>query len=540
MNEKHNTFCPDCGEKVYRRHSARGKIRYKHRESQHLDCDWWGTQPDGVELDMMTGVDPAVAAALKKKIVAARGGKITYVITSAQNATPCEPKAWASLLGYCKHNNAQLLVVPFRYRNPTSTWGARAQEDDWWTGDEKTGNVLPYLINQRVSLNKHLMLLADIMTQPTAMDPLEGFENISGAQSAIIGHPRLEMDTIPTPQSALPKILTTTGCITKKNYIPSKAGKKGEFHHTYGATVVEIDGPRFHMRQINMTRDGSFCDLLYEYSGDKRRKYDRVAALVMGDTHVEVIDPKVVKATFTAEDSIVKTLRPEHLVWHDVFDGASINHHERGRVFHEFVKFKSGRRSAEDEVRRTLDFIDQMTPEETKNVIVPSNHNDFLREWVENTDGRRDVQNIMFWAETVQAICGSKNTRWTPSGVAVQDAFAYWGEKLLKCAPRTVFLRRNQAFQILDVEVGYHGDRGPGGKPGSRESFSKIGVRSIIGHKHAPGIKAGAYQVGTSSHLDLTYAAGDPSAWLHTHCIIYPNGKRCLVNIIEGKWRPSA
>jgi hypothetical protein len=466
------------------------------------------------------------------------GGRATYVITSAQNGTNVHKNGLQSLLTYCLKNRAQLLVIPYRYKNPTSQWSKANREDDSWNPA-----ILPYLVTKRTDLNNHLTLLADIMTQPTATRPLEGFETLSGSKSAIIGHPKLELKTVATPQEKLPKVLTTTGSITEKNYITSKAGKKGEHHHTFGATIVEVENEdRFHIRQINMKDDGSFCDLLDEYDGGDVRHYDRVPALVMGDTHVNVIDGQVVAATFRGPTSIVGTLKPKVLVWHDVHDGTAKNHHDRGRMFHEFVKHTSKQDDVGEEVKRTVGFIDRMTPPNTKNIIVPSNHNDFLREWVENVDPRRDPENIMFWAETVRAICASENTRWTENGVAVQDVFTYWAEKLLSpnVKKRTTFLRRDQASQIEGIEVGYHGDKGPGGARGSRLAFSKIGVKSIIGHAHAPGITDGCYQAGTNSRLGLTYASGSPSGWLHTDCVIYPNGKRSLINIIDGKWRVSA
>jgi len=178
-----------------------------------------------------------------------------------------------------------------------------------------------------------------------------------------------------------------------------------------------------------------------------------------------------------------------------------------------------------------------VTPADTRNIFVPSNHNDFLREWVENTDPRRDPENGNFWCRVFLDIIDSPNTKWTPSGVTVEDAFAHLAKKRLKSTGRATFLRRDQPYQIRDIEVAYHGDKGSGGAPGSISGFAKIGVRSIIGHTHAPGIKAGAYQVGTSSRLDLTYATGGPSGWLNSHCVIYPNGKRSLINVIDGNWR---
>ena len=85
-------------------------------------------------------------------------------------------------------------------------------------------------------------------------------------------------------------------------------------------------------------------------------------------------------------------------------------------------------------------------------------------------------------------------------------------------------------------EVGYHGHFGPGGARGTLKAFTKIGAKSVIAHLHVPGIDKGAYQVGTTSKLKAEYVKG-PHAWLHTHCVIYPNGKRSLINIIDGKWR---
>lgn len=536
MAKTKQLLCPKCYEPVIKNGTANVKRnplqQYIHPPEIRKNCNWAGTAAVGAKAAQRTGLPEHVSKRNKAEVLRAKGTKVKYVITSAQNATPVHERALQSLLTYCKVNDARLLVIPYRYKNPTSIWSKRARSEDWWAKE-----LTPYIIGERIFLSKHLVLLADIMTQPTAERPLDGFESISGPQSAIIGHPKLELTTVPTPQEKLPKLLTTTGAITRRNYIESKAGKKGEFHHTFGACVVEMDGEAFHIRQLNMRADGSFCDLLAEYAGESVVRYERVPALVMGDTHVEVADPEAVRATFEGPDSMVAVLKPGTLVWHDVFDGQSLNHHERGRAFHDYVKHHAMRNDVEAEVMRTLAFIDKHTPPDTQNVIVPSNHNDFLKEWVENTDARRDPTNGRFWCETFLAIVKSPDTTWTPAGVTVQDPFAFWGAAHLRCADRTKFLKRGESHVIKGIEVGFHGDRGPGGAKGSRAAFRRIGVKSIIGHVHAPGIMDGCYQVGTTSRLGLTYAVGSPSAWLNTHCIVYPNGKRSLVSAIYGKWR---
>jgi hypothetical protein len=61
--------------------------------------------------------------------------------------------------------------------------------------------------------------------------------------------------------------------------------------------------------------------------------------------------------------------------------------------------------------------------------------------------------------------------------------------------------------------------------------------KSITGHKHSPGIFRDAFVVGTSTVLNLDYAAGAPSSWMNTHAVLYPNGKAQLINIIEGDFK---
>lgn len=505
---------------------ARGVQRFRC-DPELGGCGWHGTKPVGIEEYENRGIDRKTADGLHRKLRAERGVR-RYVVTAAQNATPVHMQFFASLRNYCIRMGAQLIVIPYRYRNPTSMWTERAAADDWWAPE-----LAPYLLDRRIELNRHLVLLADIKTQPTATSPLQGFETMTGSRSAIVGHPKLELVTVPTPQERLPKILTTTGAVTERNYIPSKAGKKGEFHHTFGACVVELEGGLFHMRQINAVKDGSFCELEYEYGPDWR-KPSELAGLVMGDTHVEFVDPDVVKATF-GPGGIVQSLRPKYLVWHDVHDFYSRSHWHRGEVFVNYVKHHTGRDNVEKMLDETFAFIDRHTPKGATNIFVSSNHpNNHLSRWLKETDPRGDPENCVFWARTFEALC--MRARMTDSGARTVDPFTYWAKKKLNVAGQCVFLDQDQNYQINGIEVGYHGDHGPNGARGNIRSFGKIGAKPVIGHGHSPGIKDGVYQTGTNSRLRLEFMRG-PSSWLHTDCLIYRNGKRTLLNVIDGKWR---
>src|SRR5206468_12365404 len=119
----------------------------------------------------------------------------------------------------------------------------------------------------------NLVLAADVKTQPTASSPLSGFESLTGGESCILGHTKMQLRSVPVPTGRYPKLLTTTGACTKPNFTDSKAGALGKFPHYLGAVLVELDGKRFHLRQLNADRlDGSFIDLdtLYTPQGVRR------------------------------------------------------------------------------------------------------------------------------------------------------------------------------------------------------------------------------------------------------------------------------
>lgn len=495
--------------------------RWKCREPK---C---GKRTTAVARDPSIGIDQKRVKRLHRAVRSAKGIR-RYVVTAAQNATPVNSAFFASLKKYCAYNKAQLLVVPYRYKNPTSIWSAKAQDDDWWAPE-----LVPFLLDKRVKLNPNLMLMGDIKTQPTANSPLQGFESIAGPMSAIIGHPKLELLTVPTPQHRVPKILTTTGAVTERNYLPSKAGKKGEFHHTFGACAIEIKGSVFHMRQLNAVKDGSFMDLdkCYRPSKPVESKIP-LSALVMGDSHIEFMDPSVARATFGA-GGLVDMLRPEHVVWHDAWDGYARNHHHEGEAFINFVKHHTGNDDVEAALDKAFKFIDAGTRKGTKNIFVPSNHPDVLAKWVKRADWRSDPRNAVFLLKT--ALVMLEGSSMTNSGTRTIDPFIYWAKHKLKTAGQALFLHRDESFQLHGIELCYHGDQGANGARGSRKSFTRIGTKVIIGHAHSPGISEGAYQTGTNSRLRLEYNRG-PSSWLHTDCALYRNGKRSLINIIDGEW----
>ena len=449
-----------------------------------------------------------------------------FIITAAQNATPLHEDWWAVLQMMSQELKAELLVIPLRYKNPTSQWSGSQQNAEHWAAAAR-----PFLWNTRHLLGPNLMILGDIKIQPTASSPLVGAEALSLQASGIVGHTKLQMRSVATPSNRMAKVLTTTGACTVSNYTDSRSGSIGAFHHSLSAVLVEIDGRQFHLRHVHYSVNLRSCtDLGTRYTATGSSAAPRPKAIVFGDTHVDAIDPDVEQGTF-GKGGMVSVLKPEYLIWHDLLDAYSCNPHHIGNPFTAVAKARTGMDRVEAEVSRAIEFVAKRNPKNCTSIIVGSNHNDMLRRWIISNDWRNDPINAKFYLSTALAMVDGVSL--TRSGVTYPDPFAYWFRDAK--IPNTRVLDEDESFMLCGVELGMHGDTGPNGARGSISNLRRIGVKSIIGHSHSPGIDEGAYQVGTSTGLRLEYNHG-PSSWLNCHAILHADGKRQLVMLVDGKW----
>jgi hypothetical protein len=526
--------CPKCGKAMHRGpKAASGKLRWRcvgPRPERKL-C-YSTTDPTKPVRSQSGATKKPQKAVLFRRTV---GGKTTVLVTAAQNATPAHEGFLKTLETHANAvSAADILVIPYRYKNPTSAFNKPAQaeieDDEWWDSSLKK-----YLCNQRKRLNANLILMADIKVQATTGKPLAMMDALSHAESGIFGHPKLQLRTVPTPAHAMPKILTTTGTATKVNYSDTRLGKIAEFHHTIGATVVELHGKTFHLRQINASKaTGEYDDLDRHYSASDVTVANRAKALVLGDWHKDYALPSVGQATF-GPGGMVSVLKPEVIAWHDLNDSYATNPHHKGNWVIANAKAASGRFDARAELERACSYVAQHTPADTLSVIVPSNHNDFLSRWMMTTDPR-DLTGANFdlWIETAAAMKASAKS--TLKGTEYIDAFVYWARKFFEGHSNVRVLERGESFAVADVELGLHFDKGPNGARGSLQNLRRIGTKIMGGHGHGPGIDEGGTQVGTATG-QLEYAIGGPSGWLNTHGVIYSTGKRSLLNIIGNQWR---
>jgi hypothetical protein len=338
-----------------------------------------------------------------------------------------------------------------------------------------------------------------------------GFEGITGESSCILGHPRVHLKSLPVLEGNPHKVLMSTGAVSIKNYTDSGAGKKGEFHHTYGFVIVEVkDENVFFARQVTAKEDGSFIDLYFKVDEGRVSKIDSVSALVLGDTHVANIDVDVDKVT----KKLVKKIKPKTIVVHDIKDGESISHHDLKDPIELYRKHLEGRDLLKKEVDLTLDWLGSMieTAPTSEIVVVRSNHDDFVDRWIKNADWKKDIKNSVEYMEYARLLL----TNEAPNGIVPY--------LINKKFPQVKTLDRDDSYKMNNWQLAVHGDVGQNGSRGSLEQFSKLNTKMVVGHYHAPERIDGSLAVGTSTKLRLGYNIG-PSSWMHSHVIIHENGK---------------
>lgn len=449
-----------------------------------------------------------------------------FILTSAQSGTKIFKPFWDNLLAYADHVGAQVMVSRFRY-NVSAQQAKQSKTDgiasnaDWYAPE-----IEPYVFDDRVMLCEGLVWAGDMNILPTATDPLSGLDSFTGLDSCIFPHAKIALKSIATAMGDPPKKNYTTGAVTLSNYIKRKAGQKAEFHHAYGAAMVEVDqAGDYFVRQLNANNDGSFFDLEKFISGGKIGP-STIAALSAGDIHSRNIDPVVKEATW-GDGGLIDVLRPQRQFLGDVLDFESRSHHNS--LFDAYKLHCSGGDSVEGEIRETFECIASLTRPWCKTYIKKANHDEHLERWLRESNFKTDFINAPFYLEAMAA-----NMR------AIQDkdqdfdllewALSRFGDLGVE------FIPRNKTVVVAGIDMGQHGDQGPNGSRGTARNISKTGRKANIEHSHSSQIVDGCYQAGTSTRLDLSYLKG-PSSWSHCHILTDVHGKRQIVEIKNGKWR---
>lgn len=489
-------YCPECGHKGMSALSDKaqsGRSRYKCPS-----CDFRTTTTLYTE--------PQILPAFQSDAIKS---KKRFIITSAVNDTGIVTEAHKVFVKMAKVLDAAYLIIPGVYKNPDLKNQGVVNNYTW------PKEILPYVCDADVKLCDNLVVRGKTRIQYTAINPLSGMNHAGDARSEIFGHPQIAMEMVPTPKNVIPKMMLTTGSISVKNYGGSKTAKKAEFHHSIGAVMVEIEGGKFWTTQLRFDGEGvALYDTYYTCKGTKKNK--PVAAVVYGDVHVHSLTAQM----WGNMNRTQKILKPCKQVFHDVHDHHIGSHHSEGNKLFTMGQNKQKDFSIRAELDAAVDFLDSMQ----NCVVVDSNHDRHLDQWFNRFKPASDPINIDLYYELGEMV------RLADRPMGLFEAY------VRKYAKNThEFTNPNVVFDILNIDVSQHGDKGPNGARGSAKSFAKTGWKTVIGHGHTPAIEKGAYVAGV--HGQGEYAKGY-SSWAEVDVIIYHNGKRGMLFTIGGKLPP--
>ena len=425
---------------------------------------------------------------------------ILYAVQN--NAVICDP-----VMGTIRQVAAELdaVIIPCRVgyivdkdRDSLDHVPADTRCDPFWIGD-------------------HLVLAGDVI--PTAKKPINHAKLTSGGRKlTILPHTRQQAESLPRAKGSPESWAITTGAATLPRYRQGRAGAEAHADHCLGFTIVEPDGS---FRQIQLDENGIGYHAGIRFSPDGITDQTG-GVLVLGDIHAEKIDPDFLDKTA----ALIETIKPDHIVIHDLFDMCSRNHHNRqSGVF----LASQGDRTVADDLRDAIDVLDEIqgAHPDAAIYVVNSNHDRALDVWLDDpsVDPRRDAANLPLWCD-LQKLRYQIALAGDPLPVTLESAIAILMDETegVVYGDNVRFLGEDESLMINGIEYGQHGDRGINGARGGYAAFEKLGSCYVIGHSHS-GYKNGrrVAVAGVTGSLDMGYNKG-ASSWSHSHVYVGPDG----------------
>ena len=519
--------------------------RYQATRAPTSDCIvcqgiWDEAKANGAKRDR-DREKPVIAGRVKvagrQKLRQPRGKIVSrYLFSSAQNNTHLHAALWENLLALKKEYKAGLFISRFTYNKGThgsksvkpGTKKASDAQQLWY--DDR---ILPFVMDQSLQVAPGLVFCGETNISPTAARPLSGLDSYTGRQSCMIPHTKIAMQSVASGKHEPTKFMYTTGTVTVRNYIQKKAGLKAQFHHAYGALLVEVNAEgNWWVRQLNADSEGTLYDWDLRVKDGHVTRGHRVEAITWGDWHAPSNDPTVTALAYD-KGGIVDKLRPKYQFMHDVDDFRARSHHDRKDPHKKFRRYVEGRDSVEKEIQAVAGLLRRAHREWCETVVVDSNHDQALSRWLREADFKDDPVNALFYLRLSLAVYGA---------IAKGDKNFHVLEHAVRAYDKTAgatFLREGDGFIICPdanggIQCGEHGDLGPNGTRGTDATFSRLGRKVTRGHPHSASIYDGTYTVGCGCLLDMEWNRGQ-SSWSHTFAVTYANGKRTMVTIWKGK-----
>jgi len=500
-----------------------------HKEKMEILTNKFGVEGRTIRKWWLEKMDlQKVSSKLPPQLLEARDRNLplntkVLMVTSAQNETPINHKQLASMLIYKDfitnklNKETNIVVIPVRYRNPTTPTEDQNKKKDMWWVDEIKDNIY----YNKVEFGD-TTIAADTHISPTAKMPLTGLDALSDDGHLILGAFRIHFKTQARLRNTPLRTMSTTGAITRKNYSRSKAGDTAAIHHSYGFSIIELreDGTCHIPRNIYVTDDGEFTDLCYKVTPEGVTKVKNVEAIVWGDIHNEVIDEAIYEKT----KELCDILKPKVHVLHDLLDGARFNPHERLDMFSLRRKIVNGKYLIEDEVDEAVKFPKKVLKEcgGDKVYVVQSNHDEFLDRHINDMNWKRDLHNSPAYLKYAMI-------HQTIDLELYGNIFGYLLTEKYGKKKKVKYLKFGDHLTIKGFNLAMHGDHGTNGSRGNITQYKRMNFKMIHGHNHSPIIMDGVTSVGLTGHVKQFYTRKGVSTHAYGHCLVHENGKRQLL-----------
>jgi hypothetical protein len=414
---------------------------------------------------------------------------------------------------YCKDHDAELVVLGMR--------GKDAREKIM---HESLEGIAIY--NGTKPLNNNIRL-SNMVVPPQNVDPATGRSRVAQInETMVFPHSKQRVKAVVASNVNLPRLLVTTGAITHPNYRSSNhRGDMALRDHTYGAVVVEIiDKEKYNIRNIKALKGGGFIDMGRKYTDGKRSVKANTEALVLGDLHVGEEDPQTMAANYEMMDFF----KPKRLFIHDLFNGSSVNPHEKDNLMTRAKQWNEGKLNLEKELKACNSELKRLGKKMGKRdiYIVASNHNFFLDRYLESGKFLSQPWNLEVSLELAKRKCKGEDP--VEAGIAMMG----------KLPSNIHFLGLNDDMKVWGYQLASHGHKGnSGARAGNAASRELAHGKSITGHTHTPELLRGTIIVGTSTILNPEYTEGSASSWMAANAVLYEGGLVQLLPIINGKWK---
>lgn len=433
----------------------------------------------------------------------------TYFVSSASAGCPADEGILKTIKNFCKRNNAKPIILGMRkHQKPL-----RGQTHVY---DPLIYKHLSFNVYEDCIFNKNLYAV-DAQINPQQLNPLTGMSRYKyngNRASIIVASPKMFLQTKAVGNNGLPRIIATTGTVTKPTYCKERIGMLAKQTHKMGGLIVHVfDEDHFIIRPVEFGNNKSMISMAIQYFPNGS-VIENVSAsgLVLGDLHAESVRPKSLQMCLEQ----LEFFKPLYTVLHDIVSCNTISHHNEKNILSQYKVYQKYK-NLEEELLAAKKVLQQIDALSRQICIVDSNHHHHLTKWIAQKRYINDIANFKLGSKlAIHALNGDNLL-----------------QKIFDPANKWHWWHENDDHYIENIHVSSHGHKGVNGRFGNPRDFNGTLGKSIGGHSHDAHMFEDYWRVGTNCEFDMGYNTG-PSSWIQANAVIYYNGTRELIIGIPG------